>query len=258
MFSKFETLESRRLMSGATLVDGVLRVRGDDVTNEDLVVKLVDGGANILVTIDGVEAGTFLAADVTKISMNGKSGRDDLIIDESGGRFKPFKVELRGGAGNDVIIGGRDKIKALGEDGSDTITGRGYLDGGLGNDTINGSIGKDYIFGGEGNDFVDGEEGNDVIWGGAGNDRLEGDEGNDMVFGEDGADTLTGGDGNDRLYGNTGIDRIDGEAGDDTMFGGRSDDVLIGGTGTDEKNFGEFAGIEELMAAQLAKAKASV
>lgn len=255
-----ESLEARQLLSSATLTSGVLRVRGDDGVRDAIALRLSDNQSQIIVTLNDVDLAPFAAANVTRITVNGKGNHDNIRIDEVNGRLTGFKIEIYGGEGNDTIRGGTDKIKVFGEAGDDRLLNvRGYVDGGAGNDSIEGSRGKDYIFAGEGNDFVDGEEGNDVIWGGPGNDRLEGDEGNDLVFGEDGDDTLTGGTGNDRLYGNAGVDRIFGEDGDDSMFGGRHEDIIEGGLGgSDIRTYGEYAKIEQLMKNQLTKAKAYV
>jgi Ca2+-binding RTX toxin-like protein len=253
-------LESRQLLSSATLASGVLRVRGDDGVRDVIALRLNENQSQIIVTINDVDLSPFEASSVTRITVNGKGDHDNIRIDEVNGRLVGFKIELYGGEGNDTIRGGKDKIKVYGEAGDDRLLDvRGYIEGGVGNDSIEGSVGKDYIFAGEGNDFVDGEEGNDVIWGGPGNDRLEGDEGNDLVFGEDGEDTLTGGTGNDRLYGNAGVDRIFGEDGDDSMFGGRHEDIIEGGLGgNDIRTYGEYEKIEKLMKNQLTKAKAYV
>jgi Ca2+-binding RTX toxin-like protein len=255
---KFESMESRTLLSSAVLTDGVLKVRGDNDFHEAIVLKLTDGGTKLNVVIDNADMGSFNLTDITKVNVNALTGGDEITIDESGGRIRNLKMTLNGGGGNDTITVGRDRVRAYGGDGNDRIKGRGFIDGGIGNDSINGSSSKDYIFAGEGRDTVDAEEGNDVVWGGAGNDRLEGDEGNDIVFGEDGDDTITGGEGDDRLFGGANIDRIEGEAGADTLYGGRADDVLIGGEGVDESTYGEYAKIESLMSSQLAKAKAYV
>jgi Ca2+-binding RTX toxin-like protein len=252
-----ESLENRVLLYGASLSDGVLRVRGDEGGRELIELRLNPERTQVIVSIEGDDLAPFAAADITRITVNGKSDDDTISINEANGRLVGFKVELHGGDGDDIIRGGKDKLKAFGGDGNDHLLSvRGYAEGGLGHDTIEGSRGKDYLFGGDGRDVIDGEQGNDVIWGGPGRDRLEGDEGNDIVFGEDGDDTITGGTGDDRLFGMLNIDRIEGEDGDDTLFGGRHEDVLLGGDGgEDEKTYREFEGIEELISKLLKQAR---
>lgn len=244
--SHFETLESRRMLSTVTFDDGVLVVRGGNTDNV-ISVGLGAGGTDVEVFIGGTLRGSQPKADVTGIAVDGGPGNDTISINQANGRIGAIPVTLSGGLGHDIIRGGSDKIRINGGDGNDNLRGRGVLSGGAGNDHMEGSKSVDYMFGGDGHDFIDGEESTDAIFGDAGNDRLEGDEGNDYVFGGDGNDTITGGDGNDHLYGNAGIDSISGEAGDDTLFGGDDEDVLGGGDGVDEKNFGEYARVEQLM-----------
>ncbi|RED18403.1 Hint domain-containing protein [Pontivivens insulae] len=100
---------------------------------------------------------------------------------------------IRGGGGNDSILGqfGDDNIRGNG--GNDTILG------GVGNDTIQGNAGADSISGGEGNDTIDG---------GSGSDTIDGGEGNDSLLGGDGTDTLTGGDGFDTFVADGSDDQI--------------------------------------------------
>ncbi|WP_205205206.1 calcium-binding protein, partial [Azonexus hydrophilus] len=93
----------------------------------------------------------------------------------------------------------------LGEAGDDALRGFNERDdvikGGAGNDTLIGLSGDDLLEGGEGNDQLYGGSGDDVLIGGAGDDVLEGDagsdtyriglgDGNDVIaeFGTDGED----------------------------------------------------------------------
>ncbi|MDP3196162.1 calcium-binding protein, partial [Tabrizicola sp.] len=71
-----------------------------------------------------------------------------------------------GGAGDDLLYGGRDGDR---------------LEGGTGNDRLYGEDGNDTLIGGAGADTLDG---------GTGNDRLEGGEGDDWLEGRAGADTF--------------------------------------------------------------------
>ncbi len=82
-------------------------------------------------------------------------------------------MDLRGGAGDDTLIGAGQADKLDGGDGEDS------LEGGAGNDTLKGGAGSDTIFG---------DAGNDTITGGAGNDFMDGGEDDDtyIVSGADG------------------------------------------------------------------------
>ena len=66
--------------------------------------------------------------------------------------------DVRGGSGNDAIVGG------------------------AGNDVLRGHAGNDTVIGGAGNDFVRGGAGNDIIDGGAGNDDVRGGAGDDIAI----------------------------------------------------------------------------
>ncbi|MEX0282836.1 MAG: spondin domain-containing protein, partial [Arenibacterium sp.] len=111
-------------------------------------------------------------------------------------------VDLAEG-GNDVLSGG---------------AGDDVIDGGRGNDLLRGQVGRDTLDGGDGADRLFGGRGQDTADGGAGNDRIEGGRGRD---------TLNGGSGNDRVEGGLGADIIDGGTGNDQLEGGRGADVFV-------------------------------
>lgn len=178
-----------------------------------------------------------------------------------------------------------------------------WLRGGLGDDTLVGTVNNDILFGGGGEDLLVGGVGHDVIngdddyeptditavtvepakgpgapfdayyssvvvrnfagdvgaadeiHGGSGNDNIYGQIGNDDIWGDDGNDTISGGEDDDRILGNNGDDRIagddygllvgdtavtpvgndfiDGGAGNDLIFGDGGSDTLFGGAGDD-------------------------
>ncbi len=93
---------------------------------------------------------------------------------------------LRGGKGNDNILGGS------------------------GDDTLKGGKGDDRLVGGDGGDTLKGGKGDDRLIGGDGGDTLKGGQGDDRLIGGSGDDTLKGGKGDDRLIGGSGDDRISG------------------------------------------------
>ena len=143
---------------------------------------------------------------------------------------------VRGGAGNDALVGNALNNTLLGGDGND------YLYGGLGSDTLNGGNGTDlarYDDANYGNLVVSlanpgsntGAAAGDVfiaiegLMGGLGNDALTGDAFNNHLFGREGTDTLVGNDGNDSLYGGQGADVLNGGVGFDQA---RYDDLNYG------------------------------
>ena len=107
---------------------------------------------------------------------------------------------VRGGSGNDRIIGSPVDDAINGSQGNDTLTGEAgddFLRGGKGNDLISGGVGNDILNGNLGDDTLNGDAGNDFLRGGRGNDVLIGGDGNDILVGDIGSDTLTGGAGAD-------------------------------------------------------------
>jgi len=131
------------------------------------------------------------AAPLKKLLINGAGGNDSVIIAPGlTAAFKPKKVVIRGGAGDDTIFGGDLYERIYGEAGNDTIdgrSGRDRIDGGDGNDTITGGPAMDTLIGGPGDDvFRNREPDNirpptgpgkprDLIIGGPGNDSAQPD-----------------------------------------------------------------------------------
>ncbi|WP_228156321.1 putative Ig domain-containing protein [Acinetobacter seifertii] len=85
------------------------------------------------------------------------------------------KYKIKGGAEDDVLIGGDGKDELYGGYGSDKLYS------GKGKDRIEGGFGDDQLYGGDGNDELDGGTGNDELYGGFGNDKYIFDRG----FGQD-------------------------------------------------------------------------
>ena len=159
---------------------------------------------------------------------------------------------VRGGAGNDRMVGTSGADRLNGKGGDDRIDGKG------GDDLIWGGTGNDTLLGGDGNDTLRGGSGDDLLIGGRGADKLYGGPGNDTASYQDatrgvsanladaGANTgdakgdtyssienLTGSDFNDRLTGHARANVLKGGKGDDILTGGRGGDTLYGGEGAD-------------------------
>ena len=123
------------------------------------------------------------SATVTQIEVNLGGGADRLVIDTSdGSTYEQHALVygstlIRGGAGNDRLVGAEltDDIDGEGDD-----------------DEVQGNAGSDTLKGGAGHDKIENDE-----YKAAGNDTLDGGAGPDELFASsalDGADTISGGD----------------------------------------------------------------
>ena len=173
------------------------------------------------------------------LEIRGKKGDDTIRIHDNGyGNMSAFPptnyamalnrhVLVKGGSGDDVILGSEFSETLQGNKGDDYIEGQGHKD------LIEGGMGNDILKGGAGDDWIKGSFGNDEIYGGAGHDMLYGFLGDDQLFGGDGWDQLDGGMGDDYMEGNDGRDFFFGGGGNDHLVGGEDHDYLNGGTGDD-------------------------
>ncbi len=165
----------------------------------------------------GERVTTILMAEVAKTRLKvvrattGLKGTVFGAMDTGGGDT------LRGGLGDDFLIGGN---------------GDEMLDGGPGFDIIFGLEGDDTLHGGKGDDVLAGWEGDDTLHGGDGDDGLGGNEGDDTLHGGEGDDIISGGD--------DGTDSVYGEEGDDTIRSMGGGDLLSGGAGADKFEFVSF------------------
>ena len=154
------------------------------------------------------------------------NGDDTIHTDGAVGDFNyvDLAAQGRGGsggdAGGDLFFGGTD--------------GPDLLRGGAGDETIIGLNGDDTVIGGAGDDLLTGIGGRDRLLGQAGNDSLFGDGGNDTLIGGGGDDALVGGGGKDLLKGGGGSDTLEGGRGNDILKGGGGKDVLFGDRGNDK------------------------
>ena len=116
---------------------------------------------------------------------------EPVIVDPS---FNAQLMDLRGFDGRLVLDGGDGDDEVTLSQVSATILG-GFIElrGGAGNDTILGGPQADTIFAGDGDDVVDGDDGDDVIYGGPGADDLDGGDHDDLLRGGDGDDVIFGG-----------------------------------------------------------------
>lgn len=99
--------------------------------------------------------------------------------------------DVRGTAGNDLIVTFEGSDNVRGNGGDDCIVGGG------GADNLRGDNGHDVLVGGDGADNLNGGAGPDTLLGGAAGDNLRGEDGNDVLQGEAGPDLANGGRGVD-------------------------------------------------------------
>lgn len=246
-----ESLESRRLLHDATLINGVLSLEGVDGVDDELVITRIGDIFRAQAINDGFTQ-DFDASLVRQVRIEGKSGNDTITLvnvdvraeldgdegnDTISGGLKRDTIE--GGEGDDVLQGNGDRDLLLGDDGNDTLSGGGK------NDTLIGDSGADFLVGGPGaldmvsyqdesssisvtiddvaNDGESGENDNiaatcEAFWGGSAADFIRGSGKNNNILGGLGNDTLIGGGGNDTIQGNGGSDSIEGQGGNDLIF----------------------------------------
>lgn len=177
--------------SGDTLIVNVgpnaaQRLKGNTTDGAETIHV---GGTNASVQVwsDSFNVPKLLAplnVGVKTIVIDAGAGADTINLSQL--NAPGIDVIVRGGAGNDVIIGAANakSVTIYGDDGNDTITGGAageIIYGGAGNDTINSGSGNDTVNGGSGNDAINGGDGNDVLDGGAGDDTITRSAGDDSV-----------------------------------------------------------------------------
>jgi hypothetical protein len=159
-----ESLESRRLLAGAAVVDRVVQVSG---TGGKDVVELTLAPSGLSVSVNG--------------AITGPIDRDD---------FDTLWIDT--GGGNDFVNASRTHIPAtiLGGNGRDLLLGSDADDllvGGAGDDTLEGGEGDDTVNGGRDDDLIDGGVGANQLFGAGGIDVAESASENDIT---DGAETV--------------------------------------------------------------------
>jgi VCBS repeat-containing protein len=181
---------------------------------------LVTGGANnYQVTSSSNGSGTFLSPTAPSYGFSANADFEDsdnsasfTYSADDGGLLVTGQVTIQarsdaaldvsGGDGNDVLIGGSAGAVLRGLGGNDLLIGNGtdrnVLYGGAGDDTVFGSDGSDRIYGEQGNDYLNGLLGSDTFYHDlnalAGEDVFVGDEGSDFL------NLLAGNDANQSIF----------------------------------------------------------
>ena len=237
VYVKIETTDAafggNDTITGSVNADIILGGSGDDT--------IFDGGGNavdILLGDNGrvvgdsgdSEANDIISTDATfggQDTIRGGGG-DDIIIGGSGGTDAPGVGGDRifGEAGNDILLGDSGRITRNATNQIEKIETLFATNGG--DDTIDGGTGISHILGGFGNDTITGDSGNDFLLGDNGSLEYALD-GNLATLDRIMATSTSGG--NDTITGNAGEDIILGGAGNDTLSGNLGQDVILGDDG---------------------------
>jgi extracellular elastinolytic metalloproteinase len=219
-------------LAGNAGVDTLNGLGGDDV---------IDGGAAADNLIGGAGADTVsyqskkvrVVVSLDGVVNDGEDANGDGVSEEKDKIGTAFE-SIRGGAGNDVLVGNTGPNTLDGDSGHDlllatatattTSDGPDRMIGGEGTDTVSYAARTTSLvvkLDGAANDGEDAnhdgvaEEGDNVD---ASVDILIGGKADDVLVGSDLAQIIKGGPGNDRLDGGLGADKLLGEAGGDTVF----------------------------------------
>lgn len=145
--------------------DNAIRVALSDDGRTYVVdsVAVLEVGGDICVHPEGNQFRLLCEATAIAGFEVNAGGGDDVVVMA---RSVPIPVTLRGGPGDDRLVGGWDADKIVGGAGNDLLVGRG------GADRIYGGPGRDKLLGASGNDLLRGGPGRDREIGGAGRDRI--------------------------------------------------------------------------------------
>jgi Ca2+-binding RTX toxin-like protein len=266
--SHCERLEPRRLLASVSVQSGVLIVNGDNASETIMITPIAGGTVDVDINGNKTFIGNF-----NSLVVNANGGNDKVLLDPN---FNWNSI-LRGGAGNDSLVGAAAFDVLDGGSGADTLKGGAANDTadyssrtapltiGLGTLNDDGEAGEkdnvgldiETVLGGSGSDNIRGSAANNLLVGGAGPDRLDGGPGNDTAQ-NDGTDTLisienTGGGGGPKTAVITGRTLVvSGSAGNDFISLQPDSDPGQGGiaiavsfdTGTFTFNFADFDRIE--------------
>ncbi|MEH6585177.1 MAG: LEPR-XLL domain-containing protein [Halioglobus sp.] len=194
------------------------RLNGDVADgNESFEVELQGSNIAIKSTALGVNDWQVYDKGYNHIIFIGGEGNDSITF--TGFDESIITFDLRGGAGDDVI----EFVENPGVMALQLATGAGaVIRGGAGNDRLIGSHLNDEIYGELGNDTIEGGRGYDILIGDSATLRDGTDT--DKTIGArvsnlDGDDNIKGGDSDDIIIGGGGIDTISGGAGADVILG---------------------------------------
>ncbi|TXS95200.1 calcium-binding protein [Parahaliea maris] len=208
-------LENGTLMlnMGPNAID---RLNGDTSDgNESFEIDYQGGDIRVRAPSMGVNNWQTYSGNFTHIVGLGGQGNDSMIFTDFHESPTPITFNLQGGVGDDVI----EFIPG----GAAASTGAGaVIRGGSGNDRLVGSHLDDEIYGELGDDEIEGGAGYDVLFGDDGTywDGVDTDKSiGARVTLLDGNDMISGGDQDDIIIGGGGLDTLSGDAGNDVIIG---------------------------------------
>lgn len=194
---------------------------GDDDLSGGPDTDVFHGGPGVdLVTFDTDIEDVTVTVD--GVANDGKPGDHDNVETDVEG--------VRGGRGDDLLIGNQRANLLIGSEGDDVLKGLG------GNDRLEEfGPGSDVFVGGPGRDTaVESQSFGQVLsLDGVANDRVAGhpELGVDNIHAD--VENVIGGSGNDRITGDAAANRLEGGGGDDRLVGAGGNDVLVPGVGSD-------------------------
>ncbi len=224
---------------------------GDDVVNAGAgndTIDYADQTSGVTVSLEfGAAFGGAIGSDTISgfENIRGGSGNDILVGDSNDNVFFASlgDDDIQGNGGDDTYDASNSShaVTALMSIGSvggtgvgnDSISGIENVTGSAFNDNIQGDSGRNILIGNDGNDTIGGGGDIDRLYGNDGDDNLSGGHGNDKIFAGDDDDTVHGDAGDDEIRGGEGEDDLFGDAGNDTIYGGDDDDTIDGGSDTD-------------------------
>lgn len=186
----------------------------------------IDASKNPSAESDHIRMADTLAPISNVRQLDGQGG-DDVLIGSDKNDGAQNSDDLRGGVGNDVLMGMSGKNHLDGGDGVDeasyelaytSVTVSLYKtteqNTGMSSDTL---VSIENLRGGDNSDVLSGSGWSNTVNGGGGDDVLRGGRGDDSLVGGSGDDELIGGLGNDVLQGGVGTDVLRGGLGADVF-----------------------------------------
>ncbi|MCR8550656.1 hypothetical protein M4578_22765, partial [Salipiger sp. P9] len=158
--SGFDTLDLTMISFAGSLVEIDLLNERIEASNGSATYQVITG----FETVRGSGGTETIRGDDEPNYLSGGMGGDDTIYGNGGNDtiyaaaiVSTNDYSIRGGDGEDLIIGSNGNDYLAGDQGNDTLVGGG------GSDSIFGNLGDDVINGGEGADSTVGNSGNDTI-----------------------------------------------------------------------------------------------
>jgi len=243
-----QRLEDRLLLFNASLLDGLLTIKGTEQSERISIIVRQNGTVDVAAQF---QRESFQTSEIDSVFVALRGGDDRLVFGTELDSLPHWDITIRGGHGNDTLsAAGGARTQFFGGPGHDEIsvgsragsTDRAYLYGEAGNDTLVSRGGNDTLSGGAGRDTADffqsifdakGRIGLNISLDGVANDGFIDDvnrSGNVLAD----IETLIGSRAGDVLTGRvTRPDLIEARGGNDTVYGLGGNDTILTGIGLD-------------------------